>query len=228
MPVKIQIPEYAKIAMKTLNENGFEAFVVGGCVRDSIMGKNANDWDMTTSAEPTETLEVFKDFRTIPTGIKHGTITVLIDKQPLEKKLFGVFEHKADYKRSMLLRGFDDRFMVPHSRHTTIDDDKVKSCKKLKVLASSKKAGIYALATKNGKQIFITGHSEYDAETLANEYFRDLGQGKPIDIPENYFPDNNPDKKPIVSWRSHANLLYSNWLNYIVYQTTPYDLNEIK
>ena len=151
-----------------------------------------------------------------------------IDKKVLPGKMFGVFPHTVDYKNSILFRGFDDVFMVPHSRHTTIDDEKVKKCKKLKILASSEEAGIYALATKNGKQIFITGHSEYDAETLANEYFRDLSQGKPIDIPKNYFPENNPENKPVVSWRSHANLLYSNWLNYFVYQTTPYDIEKIK
>ncbi len=151
-----------------------------------------------------------------------------IDKIVLPDKMFGVFAHKVDYKRSILFRGFDDTFMVPHSRHTTIDEEAVKRCKQIKILASSQKAGIYAMATKNGKQIFITGHSEYDADTLANEYFRDLSQGKPINIPENYFPDDNPDKKPIVSWRSHANLLYSNWLNYFVYQTTPYDIEKIK
>ncbi len=151
-----------------------------------------------------------------------------IDKKVLPAKMFGIFPHKVDYKNSILFRGFDDVFMVPHSRHTTIDEEKVKKCKKLKILSTSEEAGIYALATKNGKQIFITGHSEYDAETLANEYFRDLSQGKPIDIPKNYFPNNNPDNKPNVTWRSHANLLYSNWLNYFVYQTTPYDIEKIK
>lgn len=151
-----------------------------------------------------------------------------IQKHPLEKKLFGVFPHTADYKQSILLRGFDDVFMVPHSRHTTIDPEDVKKVKALKILASSKEAGIYALSTDKGRQIFITGHSEYDANTLADEYKRDLVEGKPIDLPENYFEDNDPEKPPVVTWRSHANLLYSNWLNYFVYQTTPYDLNEIK
>ncbi len=151
-----------------------------------------------------------------------------IDKQPLDKKLFGVFPHKADYKRSMLLRGFDDVFMVPHSRHTTIKAEDIKAHKELKILASSKEAGVYAISTKNGKQIFITGHSEYDATTLRDEYLRDVGEGKPIEIPKNYFPGDDPKKAPIVSWRSHSNLLYSNWLNYFVYQTTPYDISEIK
>ncbi len=151
-----------------------------------------------------------------------------IGKHLLPKKLFGVFPHTADYKRSMLLRGFDDVFMVPHSRHTTIDREEVEKVRELKILASSKEAGIYALSTAKGRQIFITGHSEYDANTLADEYFRDLGEGKPIDLPQHYFTDDDPKKPPLVTWRSHANLLYSNWLNYFVYQTTPYDLNKIK
>ena len=150
-----------------------------------------------------------------------------VPKYPLDKKLFGVFEHHADYKRSMLLRGFDDTFMVPHSRHTTVLAEDIKAHKELKILSSSKEAGVYAVSTKNGKQIFITGHSEYDQNTLKNEYLRDLNEGKPIEIPKNYFPNDNPNKAPNVSWRGHSNLIYSNWLNYFVYQTTPYDITEI-
>ena len=142
--------------------------------------------------------------------------------------MFGVFPHKVDYKKSILFRGFDDVFMVPHSRHTTVDIDEVKKVKGLKILASSKEAGLYAVSTKNGKQIFITGHSEYDSDTLLNEYMRDLSQGLDIEMPKNYFRDNDIKKGPVVSWRSHANLLYSNWLNYFVYQTTPYDIEKIK
>ena len=151
-----------------------------------------------------------------------------INKYPLPKKLFGIFPHKADYKKSILFRGFDDVFMVPQSRHTTIKREDVEQCPELKILASSEEAGVYAVATEGGKQIFITGHSEYDATTLKNEYLRDLGEGKPIEIPKNYFPHDDPTREPLVTWRSHANLLYSNWLNYFVYQTTPYDITEIK
>ena len=151
-----------------------------------------------------------------------------INKKPLEKKMFGVFPHKVDYKKSILFRGFDDVFMVPHSRHTTVDIEDVKKVKELKILSTSKEAGLYAVSSKNGKQIFITGHSEYDADTLMNEYLRDVSQGLPIEVPKNYFKDNDPKKKPVVTWRSHANLLYSNWLNYFVYQTTPYDIEKIK
>lgn len=151
-----------------------------------------------------------------------------IKKYPLEKKMFGIFPHKVDYKKSILFRGFDDVFMVPHSRHTEIRAEDIKQVKDLKILSTSDEAGVYAVSTKKGKQIFITGHSEYDRDTLANEYFRDLGENKPIEIPKNYFPDDNPKKSPLVTWRAHANLLYSNWLNYFVYQTTPYDIKKIK
>lgn len=150
-----------------------------------------------------------------------------INKVPLDEKLFGIFKHKVDYKQSILFRGFDDEFMAPHSRHTTFDRAQIEACDKLKILASSEKAGVYAVIADHGKQIFITGHSEYDADTLKKEYLRDKNAGKNIKIPENYFPDDDENKEPIVNWRSSANLLYSNWLNYFVYQTTPYDLHDI-
>ena len=147
-----------------------------------------------------------------------------IQKRGLSEKLFGVFPHTVDYKRSILFRGFDDTFFVPQSRHTTVDREDIEAVPALKILSSSEKAGVYAVMSAGGKRIFITGHSEYDADTLKGEYLRDLGLGKPISIPENYFPDNNPENPPMVSWRAHANLLFSNWLNYFVYQTTPYDV----
>ena len=150
-----------------------------------------------------------------------------IPKYELPEKLFGVFEHKADYKRAILLRGFDDTFWAPHSRHTTILREDVEKVPELKLLASSEKAGVYALMNDRGRQIFVTGHSEYDADTLQKEYLRDKNQGLPIHVPENYFPDDDDSQDPIVRWRSHANLLFSNWLNYFVYQTTPYDIMSI-
>ena len=150
-----------------------------------------------------------------------------IRKKPLEEKLFGVFKHQADYKRSILLRGFDDSFWVPHSRHTTVLREDIEAVPELKILASSEEAGVYAVATKEGRQIFITGHSEYDAETLRKEYLRDKEAGLTISVPKNYFPGDDDSQEPLVRWRGHANLLFSNWLNYFVYQTTPYDIMSI-
>ena len=150
-----------------------------------------------------------------------------IQKQPVPEKIFGVFPHTVDYKKSILFRGFDDVFMVPQSRHTTVLREDIEKIKELKILASSEKGGVYAVATKKGRQIFITGHSEYDADTLKNEYLRDLSQGKEIAIPENYFPNDDPTKPPLMTWRGHAHLLFSNWLNYFVYQSTPYDIKKV-
>ena len=151
-----------------------------------------------------------------------------IPKYPLQEKLFGVFPHRVERRSSMLLRGFDDTFMVPHSRHTTIRREDVETCGKLKILASSEEAGLYAMATEGGRQVFITGHSEYDADTLEKEYLRDKNKGLAIHVPRNYYPDDDDTRAPIVSWRGHANLLYQNWLNYYVYQPTPYDISSIE
>jgi len=150
-----------------------------------------------------------------------------IPKVPLPEKLFGVFRHTVDYKQSILFRGFDDTFYVPHSRHTSVRRADIEAVPALRILASSAEAGVYAVFTKGGRQIFIMGHSEYDADTLKQEYVRDVLAGKPISIPKNYFPFDDPNQEPIVQWRAHANLLYSNWLNYFVYQTTPYDLQTL-
>ena len=150
-----------------------------------------------------------------------------IEKQPLERKLFGVFPHRSEYRESMLLRGFDDVFMVPHSRHTTVRREDIEAVPSLQILASSDEAGVCIVRNRQGRQFFMMGHSEYDARTLENEYLRDVKAGKPIDVPKNYYPGDDPSKEPIVSWRGHANLLYSNWLNYFVYQTTPYDVTQV-
>jgi homoserine O-succinyltransferase len=150
-----------------------------------------------------------------------------VPKYPLDQKMFGVFSHRADYKRSILLRGFDDEFYAPHSRHTTVLREDIEKIPQLKILASSEEAGVYAVMSPEGRQIFVTGHAEYDGDTLQKEYLRDKGLGLPIDVPKNYFPDDDDTKEPIVRWRGHANLLFSNWLNYFVYQTTPYDIMTI-
>lgn len=150
-----------------------------------------------------------------------------IRKQALPQKLFGVYPHHADYARAILLRGFDDTFYVPHSRHTTVLREDVERVEGLKILASSPEAGVYAMMSKGGRQIFITGHPEYDRDTLDKEYRRDKALGLPIQPPANYFPNDNDTQPPVVRWRGHANLLFSNWLNYFVYQTTPYDIMSI-
>ena len=150
-----------------------------------------------------------------------------IPKCPLPQKIFGVFPHTADYKRAILLRGFDDTFWVPHSRHTTVKREDIEAVPELKILASSQAGGVYAVMNKGGRQIFVTGHSEYDPLTLQEEYLRDKKQGLPIAVPENYYPNDDDTQEPIVRWRGHGNLLFSNWLNYFVYQTTPYDIMSI-
>ena len=151
-----------------------------------------------------------------------------IQKHTLPEKLFGVYPHHADYKRAILLRGFDDEFWVPHSRHTTVAREDIEGAEGLKILASSQEAGVYAVMNDQGRQIFITGHSEYDPDTLKREYLRDKDLGLPIHVPANYFPEDDDRREPIVRWRGHANLLFSNWLNYFVYQTTPYDIMSIR
>ena len=151
-----------------------------------------------------------------------------INKKILPQKMFGVFPHKVEFKNSTLFRGFDDTFYVPHSRHTTVSRDDIEKEPKLDILSSSDEAGVYAVATESGNQIFIMGHSEYDAVTLEAEYLRDKNAGLEIEVPKNYYPNDDDTKQPMVTWRSGANLLYSNWLNYFVYQTTPYDINKVR
>lgn len=146
-----------------------------------------------------------------------------IPKHQLPEKLFGVFPHRVEYKKPILLRGFDDVFMVPHSRHTTVLREDIEKIPELKIAASSEEAGVYAIFTAGGHQVFLTGHSEYDPDTLKREYERDKALGLPIAVPKNYFPNDDDTQPPMVTWRSHAHLLFSNWLNYFVYQTTPYD-----
>jgi homoserine O-succinyltransferase len=150
-----------------------------------------------------------------------------IPKYPLNKKMFGAFEHKVNDPLNPLFRGFDDVFFAPHSRHTEIKRVDIEKVPGLTILSESDEAGIYAVLAREGREVFITGHSEYAPETLDNEYKRDVAKKLPIDIPQNYYPGNDPGKHPVIRWRSHANLLFSNWLNYFVYQVTPYYIDSI-
>ncbi len=147
-----------------------------------------------------------------------------IDKRPLDKKVFGIYEHKVANRKIPLVRGFDDIFLAPHSRHTETSAEEIHACDSLTVLAESEEAGVFLAIAEEGKKIFVNGHPEYDRYTLNNEYYRDINKGLDIEVPYNYYPNDNPEEKPLLQWRSHSNNLYSNWLNYYVYQNTPYEL----
>ncbi len=148
-----------------------------------------------------------------------------LKKKRLPKKMFGLFWHKVSNRKIPLVRGFDDMFLAPHSRHTEVPAEDIHNCPDLTVLAESREAGVFLAMAENGRKIFVMGHPEYDRVTLDGEYKRDLCKGLPIDLPKNYYPDNDSSRRPLLQWRSHANNLYTNWLNYYVYQTTPYDLD---
>ena len=151
-----------------------------------------------------------------------------IPKRQLPHKLFGVFLHTVEDPNFILFRGFDDQFWVPHSRNTTVDRSDIEAVPELKILAASPEAGVYAVKTDQGRQVFLMGHAEYDRDTLYKEYARDLAAGVDIQIPKHYFPGDDPTKRPVMNWRSCAHLLYANWLNYCVYQTSPYDIRDIR
>lgn len=210
-----------------VKDNYYDGFIITGAPVEHLEFEEVEYWDELVRIMDWSTTHVHSTLH-ICWGAQAGLYHHYgIKKYGLSEKLFGVFHHKVDYKRSILFRGFDDDFMVPQSRHTTVLREDIEAVRELKILASSEKAGVYAIMSPKGKRIFITGHSEYDADTLKGEYLRDLSQGKPIKIPENYFPGDNPKKSPLVTWRAHAHLLFSNWLNYFVYQTTPYDVKAV-
>jgi homoserine O-succinyltransferase len=151
-----------------------------------------------------------------------------VPKYPLPRKMFGVFTHTVNNPKIPLVRGFDEEFLAPHSRHTEVRREDIEKIPDLEIISESPEAGVYMVKNKGGSMIFITGHSEYDPETLKDEYERDINKGLKIEVPVNYFPDDDPSKPPRVRWKSHANLLYYNWLNYYVYQATPFNINEIQ
>jgi len=211
-----------------IKDSTFDGLIITGAPLEHLKFEEVNYWQ-----ELIQIMEWSKENVTSTFHICWAAQAALyyhygIDKYFLPKKISGIFEHTVIKKDSMLMRGFDDIFYVPHSRYTSTKTEDIEKINNLEILAISKDAGVYIVASKDGSQIFVTGHSEYDPDTLKNEYFRDIEKGLDIDMPQNYFQDNDPKKEPEVKWRSHANLLYSNWLNYYVYQQTPYDINKIK
>ena len=214
-------------SFEELKHRKFDGMVITGAPVEKLEFEQVDYWDELCAIMEWSKTHVHSTFH-ICWGAQAGLYYHYgIGKRPLPEKMFGVYPHSADYKRAILLRGFDDIFWVPHSRHTTVDRADIEAVPEIKILASSEEAGVYAMMTDQGKQIFVTGHSEYDPETLETEYLRDKNQGLPISVPKNYYPGDDDTKEPMVRWRGHANLLFSNWLNYFVYQTTPYDIMTI-
>ena len=206
----------------------FDGMIITGAPVEKLEFEEVDYWDELCKIMEWSKTHVTSTFH-ICWGAQAGLYYHFgIPKRPLDEKLFGVFRHRVEHKGSTLFRGFDDTFMVPHSRHTTVLREDVERIPELKILASSDEAGLYAVSTDQGKQIFIMGHSEYDPDTLKKEYLRDKNQGLEIKVPKNYFPDDDDSKEPLVTWRASAHLIYANWLNYFVYQATPYDIEEIK
>ena len=211
-----------------IKDQKYDGMIITGAPVENLDFKEVDYWD--------ELVEIMEWTKTHVTSTLHICWAAQaglyyhygIPKYSLEKKLSGVYAHKVNRRTAKLVRGFDNEFYAPHSRYTEVRAEDIKKVKELEILSESDEAGVYIVFTKGGRRIFVTGHSEYDADTLANEYIRDVGKGINPEVPKNYFPDDNPNKKPIVRWRSHANLLFTNWLNYFVYQITPYDIDSIK
>ena len=212
------------ITLDDVRDRKFDGLIITGAPVEDITFEEVDYWQ--------ETCEILDWAETHVTSTLHICWAAQagfyyyygINKKQLPQKLFGIYEHKVANRKIPLVRGFDDIFMAPHSRHTETPSDQIHACKELTILAESEKAGVFLAMAEGGKKIFVTGHPEYDRYTLNNEYFRDLNKGLPIQIPYNYYPNNDPTQRPLLQWRSHSNNLYSNWLNYYVYQTTPYEL----
>ncbi|WP_304748571.1 homoserine O-acetyltransferase MetA [Dubosiella newyorkensis] len=210
-----------------IKDQKFDGMIITGAPVEKMAFEQVEYWDELCQIMEWSKTHVYSCFH-ICWGAQAGLYYHYgIQKRMLDKKLFGVYWHTVDRPSSILFRGFDDTFLVPHSRHTTILREDIEQIGALKILASSSEAGVFAISTEGGRQIFVTGHAEYDAHTLEDEYLRDKKLGLPIDVPANYFVDDDETKGINMQWRSSANLLYANWLNYIVYQTTPYDLDHI-
>lgn len=206
-----------------IKDEKFDGFIITGAPVENMEFEDVAYWDELreimdwTKTNVTSTLHICWGAQA---GLYHH---YGIPKYPLEKKMFGVFKHTLNRKDLQLIRGFDDLFLIPHSRHTQVLREDIEKVDSLEIISESEQSGVYMVISKNGKEIYITGHSEYDANTLKLEYDRDVKEGKPIEIPVNYYPDDDPSKEPLLTWKSHASLLFANWLNYYVYQETPYE-----
>jgi homoserine O-succinyltransferase/O-acetyltransferase len=204
----------------------FDGLIITGAPVEQIPFEEVDYWEELTQIMDWSLSNVYSTLH-ICWGAQAGLYYHYgIPKYPLKEKMFGVFSHKVVEKNTRLLLGFDDNFYVPHSRHTEVRSEDIKKVDSLNILTESDESGVHIVAAKGRRQFFITGHSEYDALTLKSEYDRDIAKGLLIDPPKNYYPNDDTSKIPTIKWRAHANLLFSNWLNYFVYQETPYDLNE--
>lgn len=209
-----------------IRDQRFDGLIITGAPIETLDFEDVDYWEELVEIMEWSKTNVFSTMH-ICWGAQAGLYHHYgISKYLLPKKKFGVFEHHLEQDFVKLFRGFDDTFYVPHSRHTDIHRDSIDAHPDLELMASSEEAGVYIVTARQGRQIFVTGHSEYDPETLKGEYERDIAMGTSINIPDNYYPDDDPTKPPIVRWRGHANLLFTNWLNYYVYQETPYELSE--
>lgn len=213
---------------KTILNNKYDGLIITGAPVEQMPFEEVIYWK-----ELTEIMSWAKKNVTSSIFICWGAQAALyhyygIPKYPLPKKMFGVFKHSKADSTNPILRGFDDVFYVPHSRHTEIKREDILKVPELKILSESDESGVYMVASVNGREFFLTGHSEYSPETLDTEYKRDLSKNLPIEMPKNYYKDDNPDNPPLVRWRSQANMLFVNWLNYFVYQKTPYNIEAIE
>ena len=210
-----------------LKNSKYDGLIITGAPVEQIPFEEVDYWKELCEIMDWSRKHVFSTFH-ICWGAQAGLYYHYgLKKVLLPQKLFGVYEHRVMNRKVPLVRGFDDTFLIPHSRHTAVLSEDIHNCSALTVLAESEEAGVLLCMAEEGRQIFVMGHPEYDRYTLHNEYMRDKNKGLPIQLPKNYYPGNDDTQRPSLQWRSHSNNLYCNWLNYYVYQTTPYDLNEI-
>ena len=210
-----------------VRDEKFDGLIITGAPVEHLEFEEVDYWDELTAFFDWARTNVFSTIYICWAAQAALYHRYRVPKYPLPEKQFGVFEHRTLVRNEKLLRGFDDIFHVPHSRHTEIRRADLEGIADLQILSESDEAGVQIAASKNGRHIYITSHSEYDPDTLQNEYERDVNLGLPIQIPVNYYPDDDPSQPPLVRWRGHANLLFSNWLNYYVYQLTPYDITRV-